>query len=142
MMSFDTEARTQAVLTLYTETLADVQFPDVDCAVLTAAAAEVAAAREALASAEAALDGARGELRAKQIALQQLASRGLAYARIYAEANEPLRERMAVLLGEERAAEATPSEAPKRRGRPRRVSSAPLLDVTDGSEREGERDVA
>jgi len=62
MMSFDTEARTQAVLTLYTETLADVQFPDVDCAVLTAAAAEVAAARETLANAEAALDSARGEL--------------------------------------------------------------------------------
>lgn len=136
MMSFDTEARTQAVLTLYAEALADVQFPDVDTAVLSAAAAEVAQAREALARAEAAVDEARGALRGKQIALQQLAGRGLAYARIYAEANEAVRERIAVLLGEQAAAEPSSSEAPKRRGRPRRISEAPLLEVGEAAERD------
>jgi len=49
---------------------------------------------------------------------------------------------MAILLGEQSAVEPAASEAPKRRGRPRRVSAAPLLDVTEGSERDGERDVA
>lgn len=136
MMSFDTEARTQAVLTLYSEALADVQFPDVDRAVLTVAAAEVAQAREALARAEAAVDDARSALRGKQIALQQLAGRGLAYARIYAEANEVVRERIAVLLGEQAASEPSASETPKRRGRPRRVSEAPLLEVSEAAERD------
>ncbi|MFO0724252.1 MAG: hypothetical protein U1E65_10745 [Myxococcota bacterium] len=126
-MSFD-EVRTQAVLTLFEEAGEMLKFPDVDAAILATSSAELAKAKEAVARAERALDEARGLLRDQQQSLQQLAARGLAYARIYADTHAAVRERMDELLGGEGPSAASKEPTvPKRRGRPKSNGTPPLL---------------
>jgi hypothetical protein len=116
----------RAVVELFATELATVKFPDVDTAalgrevdVVRARAAEAQRAREALAVAESAL--------AQRIAvLAQLAARGLAYARIYAEAHpdrDALARTLAAIVAPAERAVAPP---PRRRGRPPKVPRTEL----------------
>ena len=117
----------RVVVELFTRELASVTFPDVDAAalqrevdVVRARAAEVQRARDALAVAESALAQ-------RTAALAQLAARGLAYARIYAEAHperEPLARTIAALAVPAAAPSVEPP--PRRRGRPPKVSRTEL----------------
>jgi hypothetical protein len=126
----------RAVVDLFQRDLATVTFPDVDAAALQreidavrTRTAELERAREALAVAEAALSQ-------RTAALAQLAARGLAYARIYAEADpdrEPLARKIAALTAPVAAA---PTDAPpRRRGRPPKSPEkrAELLFATEGA---------
>jgi ElaB/YqjD/DUF883 family membrane-anchored ribosome-binding protein len=75
----------QAVLELFENELAHLRFPDLDRAVLEAAAERVEDQAAALRQAEAALLAARDALQDSLDALQHKCQRALAYARIYAE---------------------------------------------------------
>jgi hypothetical protein len=133
----------QTILDLFDSHLADVRFGDI--------AAEVQATADVVTAAQVALDSARIALHERQEALLLLAQRALAYARVYAEADESLSARLeAVTLPRaarrtradaSASASQTPnelvlttsSEAPsarRPRGRPRKLvapSAAPLL---------------
>src|ERR1700722_19335580 len=80
----------QTLLDLFTTTLADVRFADVDGQTLGRCAAEVETAAQSVASAQAALDAARESLQEKQDALLHRAQSALAYARVFAESDEAL----------------------------------------------------
>lgn len=84
----------QAVLDLFTTDLADVRFGDLDAPALARLASDVQAASEIVASAQIALDLARGALHERQEALLQQAQRALAYARVFAEADVALTARL------------------------------------------------
>jgi hypothetical protein len=124
----------QTLLDLFTRSLADVRFADVDGQTLGRCAAEVESAAEAVASAQAALDGARETLRLKQDVLLQRAQSALAYARVYAESDEALSAQLdAVSLPRSTRRPRTeeglvlsvePQPAPRPRGRPRKPSLA------------------
>ncbi len=128
----------QALLDLFTTDLADVRFADVDGQTLASSAAEVEVAAKSVASAQAALDVAREVLQSRQDALLQRAQRALAYARVYAEADEALTRKLdAVSLPRAprrpRAEDALvlsanpqPAPASRPRGRPRKAAVAPL----------------
>jgi hypothetical protein len=112
-------AELRAVIELFTGELAKVSFPDVDAAVLQrevevlrVRATEVRRAREALQLAESALAQ-------RTAVLAELAARGLAYARIYAEAH-PDRVGLARKLAVP-AEPAAVTPPPRRRGRPPRT---------------------
>jgi multidrug efflux pump subunit AcrA (membrane-fusion protein) len=131
----------QTVLDLFTTKLADVRFGDVDAETLARLAAEVACANDVLAATQAALDEARAALQARQEALLQHAQRALAYARVYAEADEELAAQLdAVALPRvarrPRADEPTSLEVhpvARRRGRPRKAGAEPLLDALEAA---------
>lgn len=74
-----------AVIELFENELAHLKFPDLDRAVLAAAADRVEAQAAALRQAEAALMATREALQDSLDALQHKCQRALAYARIYAE---------------------------------------------------------
>ncbi|MDX2093353.1 MAG: hypothetical protein SFX73_36250 [Kofleriaceae bacterium] len=121
----------RAVIDLFTTHLAKVAFPDVDAASLRkladdlrAAAKQVAVARDALAAASAAMD-------ARLATLTEAASRAVAYARIYGEAQADRHAIIAALDNlEPPAAPSQPSASGKRRGRPpKKRESAELFDV-------------
>jgi hypothetical protein len=80
----------QTLLDLFTTSLADVRFADLDGQALARCATEVESAAEAVALAQSALDAAREALQQRQDALLQRAQRALAYARVYAEGDEAL----------------------------------------------------
>ncbi len=148
----------QAVLDLFTTELTAVRFGDVDANVLGRLAADTLAAAEAVAVAQAALDGARGALQERQDALHQQAQRALAYARVYAESDDALSMRLeAIALPKlarrartEEALVLAPDTAPsaKRRGRPRKVEElapardAPLPEANESDESDTRADVA
>lgn len=119
-----------AVLDLYATDLANVQFPDVSLPLLEQAHAGVKDALADLAQAEALLEAAHATLLARQDELAHKASRAIAYARIYAEADEALAEKVAAIAAlpglssrtarrpvDALAAQAS-NGAPRRRGRP------------------------
>jgi hypothetical protein len=124
----------QTLLDLFTTSLADVRFADVDGQTLGRCATEVESAAEAVASAQATLDGVRETLRLKQDVLLQRAQAALAYARVYAETDEALSTQLdGVSLPRStrrpRAEEglvlsAEPQLAPRPRGRPRKAHVA------------------
>ena len=124
-------APVQALLDLFTTSLADVRFADVDGQALARCATEVESAAEAVALAQSALDAAREALQQKQDALLQRAQRALAYARVYAEGDETLSGRLdGVSLPRptrrSRAEDALvlsvdPQPSPRPRGRPRKA---------------------
>jgi hypothetical protein len=124
----------QTLLDLFTTSLADVRFADVDGQTLGRCAAEVESAAEAVASAQAALDAARETLQLKQDVLLQRGQCALAYARVYAEGDEALSIQLdGVSLPRStrrpRATEglvlsADPQPAPRPRGRPRKAQIA------------------
>jgi hypothetical protein len=126
----------QTLLDLFTTALADVRFADVDGQTLASSAAEVEVAARSVAAAQAALDGAREALQVRQDALLQKAQRALAYARVYAESDEALSQKLdAVSLPRAprrpRAEDALvlsadPQPAPRPRGRPKKAPSPEL----------------
>jgi hypothetical protein len=121
----------QAVLDLFATTLAAVRFADLDAKVLTSLAAEVQSAGEQVAAAQAALTTARDALQERQDALHQQAVRAIAYARVYAENDEPLAHRIDAIglarpqrrprTTDETLAMAPDPQAPRPRGRPRKI---------------------
>ena len=80
----------QTLIDLFTTSLSDVRFADVDGQTLARLAAEVGAAAELLVAAQSALDAASAALQGRQETLLQHAQRALSYARVYAEADEAL----------------------------------------------------
>lgn len=132
----------RALLELFATDLSEVRFPDVDTAVLGEAATLVREQAEAVARAQAALDAARQALHESQEALLQKGQRALAYARVFAEDDAALSEKLEAIhlprptrkggkvdgaaVATEPAATATGSEenAPRRRGRPPKARPA------------------
>lgn len=118
----------KALLGLFDGDLRELKFPDVDAQVLTTTARAVVAAAESVAEAEAALEAAREELQRHQDALLHKAQRALAYARVYAEEQPELLEKLALITlprpprrasaAEQSAAPSSEGSAPRRRGRP------------------------
>jgi len=128
----------QSVLELYASELAELRFPDVDRETLAAAAARVVADAESLAAAEAALSAAREVLQDSQEALLGKCHRALAYARIFAEDNPELTQRIeAIALPRRGQKTASPVlveqdlSRPGRRGRRSVQSGVPLLITTE-----------
>jgi hypothetical protein len=118
--SLPTELR--AVLELFGTELAKVSFPDVDAAVLRRHADEVKARQRDVEQARAALQVAQAELERRTLELAALATRGLAYARIYSSAHperSELAARLANLEVQEQAADQEANVAAPRRGRRR-----------------------
>lgn len=130
----------QTLLELFTTTLAEVRFADLDGQTLARCAAEVETAAVAVATAQRVLDAAREALQDKQEVLLQRAQRALAYARVYAESDEALSRQLdAVSLPRParrpRAEDALvlsaePQPAPRPRGRPKKPPAAPLAEPT------------
>jgi hypothetical protein len=129
----------QTILTLFTTSLADVRFADVDGPTLARLAAGVEAAAEAVATAQSALDAARDALQERQDALLQQAQRALAYARVYAEGDAVLSEQLDTVnlprpsrraRGEDTLVlSADVQPAPRPRGRPRKVPAQPVTEA-------------
>ncbi len=108
----------------------DLRFPDVDASKLHHAAARVKEVHAELAEAEAALQGVRTTLERENEALFKLAQRAHAYLKVFAETNERLTEQVeAISLPKPRRAAvvADPLNPAKKRGRPRKESSAQSL---------------
>jgi hypothetical protein len=125
----------QAILDLFTTTLANVRFADLDAKALAGLAAEVQSAAELVVTAQAALASARDALQDRQDALLQQAQRAFAYTRVYAENDESLTQRIdAIALprparrtrsaDEPLALSPGPQATDRRRGRPRKSSTA------------------
>ena len=125
----------QSLLDLFATALGDVRFGDVDAKTLARVAADVESAAAVVAATQATLDEAREALQERQEALLAQAQRALAYARVYAESDAALTERLeAIALPRSgRRAKAsgealvlsTESDAARRpRGRPRKVGPA------------------
>ena len=127
----------QSLLDLFQSDLSHVHFADVDAQTLSRLAAEVQTTAEAVATARAALDVAERALQERQEALMQQSQRALAYARVYAESNDVLRERLdAIVLPRvarrprsEPAATPIAEPAPRRRGRPRKSEATGQVEM-------------
>jgi hypothetical protein len=117
-------AEHRAVIELFANQLAKVTFPDVDAALLRRQADEVRAEAIAVARAREALDAAQQKLVERTAMLGDTVARGLAYARIYADAH-PDRHGLASAIAALAAPAVTPAAAApvKRRGRPPRQSA-------------------
>ncbi len=124
----------QTLVQLFTTSLADVRFADVDGQTLGRCAAEVDSAAGAVASAQAVLDAAREALQLKQDILLQRAQSALAYARVYAENDEALSTQLDAVslprsmrrprVEEGLVLSAEPQTTPRHRGRPRKARLA------------------
>ena len=128
----------QKVLELFTTSLAEVRFADVDGPTLLRLATEVEAAAELLTAAQAALDAATPCR--KQDALLQQTQRALAYARVYAENDEGLSAQLdavglpacgaPIARGGSAGAVRIQQPSPRPRGRPRKaVVAGPTLEA-------------
>ena len=127
----------QTVLDLFSTHLADVRFGDIDAPSLARLAADVQAASDVATAAQIALDSARITLHERQEALLHHAQRALAYARVYAEADESLsacleavtlpraarRARPDAAASEALVLTAQANPAPRPRGRPRKLAT-------------------
>lgn len=121
----------RTLVDVFTTSLADVRFADVDAQTLASSVAEVESAASSVAAAQSALDAARETLQSKQDALLQRAQRALAYGRVYAEADEALSRKLdAVSLPrnprraraeDALAISADPQPSPRPRARSKRV---------------------
>jgi len=124
----------QALLDLFSTSLADVRFADVDGPSLARCAAEVDAAAQAEAVARSALDAANLALQEKQEALLRRAHRALAYARVYADSDTTLTASLEAIglpgaarratVGDAPVLSAASDTAPRPRGRPRKRPAA------------------
>jgi hypothetical protein len=132
-------APVQSVLDLFASELADVRFADVDAPTLARLAAEVRSVAEVVASAQAALESARRALDERQELLLGHVQRAVAYARVYAENNEELSQRIeAIALPRAtrrvRGADDTlvlspgPQPSPRPRGRPKKSARMATAD--------------
>jgi hypothetical protein len=84
----------RAALQLFETDLAHVNFADIDAETLAHAVSEVNALADVVATAQAALDSARSALQERQDALLGQVQRAIAYARVYAENDEALMQRL------------------------------------------------
>jgi len=123
------------LLTLFEEDLADASFPDVDASILGELEREVQdaqrkvdARQEELDHARATLDDARQQLRAR-------AKRALAYARVFAEDDEPLREKLDAIALE-------PKTAKKRKTRRKKKAAPAAAEKPDDTQLALARDPA
>jgi hypothetical protein len=144
-------APVQTILSLFTTSLADVRFADVDGPTLARLAAGVESAAESVATAQSALDAAREAFQDRQDALLQHAHRALAYARVYAEDDVALSEQLGAInlprptrraRGEETLVLAADVQlGPRPRGRPRKAAvaapEAQSLGLSDASPSSG-----
>jgi hypothetical protein len=129
----------QTILALFTTSLADVRFADVDGPTLARLAAGVEAAAEAVAAAQSMLDAERDALQERQDALLQHAQRALAYARVYAEGDVALSEQLDTInlprptrrarTEDTLVLSADVQPPPRPRGRPRKVPVEPVTEV-------------
>jgi|GEM_PF-2347971 len=107
----------RTLLQIFQDDLDDVRFPDVDSAVLQQLCDDVGAQAEALHQAQLAVEQARQTLSDAQGQLEKKAKQALLYARVYAEDDTDLLERLAdVSLGDKRKTSKTKStkaKAPK-----------------------------
>lgn len=139
-MSSQAELVAPAVLELvevFEERGADLKFPDLDAKVLQDAVCEVERAAAEVQRLEAELERARELLSSRQEGLHGKAQRALAYARVFAEEDAELSERLAkVLLPRTRKSVAVRQEAglaepgesaPVRRKRTLKQASEPLF---------------
>jgi hypothetical protein len=112
----------RATLELYSTSLREVRFPDLDHELLEAAAEELRDAQQEVECIESALEQARGVVREKIAQLNAQADRGLSYARIFAAGNAQLSSRIGEIerLGRTQA-QGSPAEGNKKRGRPRKA---------------------
>jgi len=119
----------QDVLDLFQDQLAPVTFGGLETGVLALAAENVRAAAAAVAAAEAAAEAAHAALAERQEELALKAQRALAYARIYAEDDPALLDKVEAialpragrrLAREEETGPSGSPPAPRRRGRPPR----------------------
>jgi hypothetical protein len=140
----------QAILDLFATALADVRFADLDATALANLADEVRSVAELVVSAQAALASAEEALRERQGALLKQVQRAVAYARVYAESDEVLTQRLesVALPRSERQARSADKQlttlpgqqAARPRGRPRKIADAGLtltgvVHVDDGGEK-------
>jgi ElaB/YqjD/DUF883 family membrane-anchored ribosome-binding protein len=119
-----------ALLEVFADDLASVQFPGIDAAVLEAAAERVEAAAAEVRRREAELEAARAQLRATQDDALHKAQRAVAYARVFAQETPALAARLdAIALGRDAApgAAAPALPAPRKRGRPPKSASVTPL---------------
>ncbi len=107
------------VIALFSDALPKVQFPDLDLALLESAVEELRLAQTALEQAAAALEAAREAAQRKTEQLNARAERALAYARVFAEGNAALSERVAN-IGRNKARPASEAAQPRKRGRPKK----------------------
>lgn len=107
------------VISLYAEAMPDVRFPDLDLEVLESTAAELRSALLSVERATAELEAARAAARQHSELLEARTARALSYARVFAEGNAVLTERI-VALGRSKDATVAPSAPPKKRGRPKK----------------------
>ena len=135
----------QTLLDVFLADLPDVRFGDIDAQSLARSAAEVVEASLLVAAAKVALEQASAALHERQESMLVQGQRALAYARVYAEADESLAARLdAVVLprGARRGRSEGPSdpvlvltndgEAARRpRGRPRKLEVIALTPVPD-----------
>jgi hypothetical protein len=137
----------RTLLDLFAAHLGEVRFGDVDAKTLARVAADVQAAAAVVASAQAALEAARDTLHDRQEALLGQSLRAVAYARVYAEGDLALAEKLDAIVLPRMARKAKAAgdtlvpasastggregereEARRPRGRPRKAS-APAPDA-------------
>lgn len=121
-----------AVVRLFADTLGGVSFPEVDAARLHTLADEVRRCAGELDRARQTLAAAETSASAAVDALRIAATRGLAYARIYADA-EPDRQPLAAAIDALTVSAPVPripAVTGKRRGRPRKIPADSLFPAT------------
>jgi hypothetical protein len=111
------------VIGLYAEAMPEVRFPDLDLEVLENTAAELRTALLSVERAAAELEAARSAAQRHSELLQARTARALSYARVFAEGNALLTERI-VALGRSESATVAQSAPPKKRGRPKKNPTA------------------
>lgn len=135
-------ASIKTLLDIFKDHLKDVRFPDVDGARLQEAADAAVVKAEEVARLEDMLEVARTALQESQDSLLQKGQRALAYARIFAEDNEPLSVALDGVQLPRSSRRSNRSELPqaaaaedreevlgppKRRGRPKTRTNVPLF---------------
>lgn len=111
------------VIGLYAEAMPEVRFPDLDLEVLENTAAELRTALLSVERATAELEAARSAAQQQSELLEARTARALSYARVFAEGDALLTERIVALTRSGSGAVAQPA-APKKRGRPRKNATA------------------
>jgi hypothetical protein len=124
-------APVREVLALYAEKYSEVRFPELDLAVLEAAAADVERAVAKVAEAEASIEPLREQAKAVEAELTQKVARAIAFLKVYVEGDEAEYARLDALTqalltrrGPRRSVEnaAAPNGERARRGRKPKAS--------------------
>lgn len=124
-------ARVKSLIALFDGELKGLRFPDVDKDVLDAHVQDVRARAAAVAKVEEQLRAVQAELEGALDRLNEKAYRAQQYARVFAEGNDALVDKLdALALSKSRTSRSLPptpvastGEAPKKRGRPAKAKS-------------------